>query len=311
MEKMDRRGFLQGVGVLGAATLLGGDLLAAKRPEVAITLDDPKTEDYPGHTAAELDERLRSALRSARVSCALFICGKRVDSDAGRQLMSAWNADGHILGNHSYSHLYYHSKKVDFEQFAMDAEKGESVVSGYSHFRKIFRFPFFKEGDTEEKRDRMRAWLAERKYLTGRATIDASDWAIDARLKKRLAEDSKTDLKPYRDFYLEHIWERSLYYDVLAQEVWKHPVKHTLLLHHSLLNALFIEDLVEMYRERGWRVIPANDAYRDPVYQEQPKILPAGESLVWALSKQQGATDLRYPAEDGEYEDPKMDMLKL
>lgn len=40
---------------------------------------------------------------------------------------------------------------------------------------------------------------------------------------------------------------------------------------------------------------------------------PAGESLIWALVKQSGKFDdvLRYPAEEGEYEKEKMDILGL
>jgi hypothetical protein len=45
----------------------------------------------------------------------------------------------------------------------------------------------------------------------------------------------------------------------------------------------------------------------------QPNILPAGESLIWALAKQSGKFDseLRYPGEDDVYENPRMDALKL
>ena len=42
-------------------------------------------------------------------------------------------------------------------------------------------------------------------------------------------------------------------------------------------------------------------------------ILPAGESLIWALAKESNKFDrsLRYPGEDGDYEKPKMDALGL
>jgi len=41
--------------------------------------------------------------------------------------------------------------------------------------------------------------------------------------------------------------------------------------------------------------------------------VPAGESIIYALAKQTGKFDgqLRYPAEDGAYEDPRMDALGL
>jgi len=60
-------------------------------------------------------------------------------------------------------------------------------------------------------------------------------------------------------------------------------------------------------------VINADEAFRDPVFQREPDIVPAGESLVWALAKETGRYDtlLRYPGEDSRYEDPLMDELGL
>jgi hypothetical protein len=57
----------------------------------------------------------------------------------------------------------------------------------------------------------------------------------------------------------------------------------------------------------------ADKAYEDKIYKEEPKNVPAGESLIWALAKQSGKFEkqLRYPAEDGEYEKPFMDKLGL
>ena len=70
---------------------------------------------------------------------------------------------------------------------------------------------------------------------------------------------------------------------------------------------------INMFKEKGWQVINADEAYRDPVYRLTPKTLPAGESLIWALAKQTGRYDkqLRYPGEDESYEAPAMDKLKL
>ncbi len=291
----------------------GGHLSASatNSKEVAFTFDDPQVVDYPGYDAADVDRRLREALREVGVKTTLFVCGMRVDNEAGRRLLQTWNDEGHTLGNHSYSHLFFPNEKVTLTRYEDDTQKGEDVVKGYSRFEKIFRFPFFKEGDTLEKRDGMRKWLADRGYRQGRATIDASDWAIDARLKKRLEIDAKADLRSYRDFYLDHLWDRSRYYDDLAQKVWKKPVRHTILLHHRLISALFLKDLAALYRSKGWKVVDSSYAYKDPIYDEQPQILPAGESLIWALAKEQGVQDLRYPGEDDTYENPEMDRRKL
>lgn len=89
--------------------------------------------------------------------------------------------------------------------------------------------------------------------------------------------------------------------------------KHTLLIHHNLLNALFLDDLIQMFKEKGWKIIDADVAFRDPIFKMTPNTLPAGENLIWALAKQTGRYDsqLRYPGEDESYEKEPMDKLGL
>ena len=72
-------------------------------------------------------------------------------------------------------------------------------------------------------------------------------------------------------------------------------------------------DLIAMFRRKGWRPVDADYAYRDPVYGLRPRILPAGESLIWALAKESGKfeNELRYPGENDVYENPRMDALNL
>lgn len=76
---------------------------------------------------------------------------------------------------------------------------------------------------------------------------------------------------------------------------------------------MFLDDLIERFKAEGWEVMDADRAYTDPIYNEVPRTIPAGESLIWALAKQSGKFEnsLRYPAEDGVYEKPFMDKLGL
>jgi hypothetical protein len=70
---------------------------------------------------------------------------------------------------------------------------------------------------------------------------------------------------------------------------------------------------MEMFKTKGWRLIDAEEAFTDPVFSAKPRILPAGESIIWSLARETGKIDgrLRYPAEDGEYETAKMNKLGL
>ena len=281
--------------------------------EVAITIDDldVNSDDTPRLTLAERNTVVLEVLRRHRLRVALFVCGMRVDSEEGRRHLHEWDAEGHLIGNHTYSHIPYST--TTFERFSADVLRGEQVLEGVRGFHGLFRFPALKEGATREQRDRMREFLRDHGYRMGYVTIDTSDWAVDARLRKRLRADAQADIGPYRSFLLEHLWQRATFYDDLARRVLGRPVRHTLLIHHNLTTALFLEDLLKMFATRGWRVIDASTAFRDPVFRREPDIVPAGESLIWALARETGRYDalLRYPGEDSVYEDPRMDELRL
>ena len=312
---MNRREFTRSVGLFAAAVGLGGTSAlaasAARRPEVAVTLDDFALFDTPLLTAEARNRAILDALAKEKIKAAMFVTGKNVDDEKKLPLVKMWDERGHLIGNHTYSHKFFHN--ADFEEYTKDILRNEALLKQFPRFRKYLRFPFLKEGKTAEQRDRMRAFMREHGYRNGHVTIDASDWYVDQRLRARLKDSPQADLAPYRDYYLEHIWERSTFYDDLARKVLGRGVKHTLLLHHNVLNGLFLGDLLRMYERKGWKLIDAEKAYTDPVFDSAPNIVPAGESLVWALAKESGKYEkvLRYPGEDGEFEKARMDARGL
>jgi peptidoglycan-N-acetylglucosamine deacetylase len=308
---LNRRDFLSSTILLVSVAAARRARASVSRPQIAFTFDDPKTQKVGTLGWQEVNDRMLRTLARYRIKSVLFVCGMRIDSDAGHELVGAWDRYGHLIANHSYSHLDL--DEVAPQAFEADILKNEHLIASCHNLARLFRYPYFKEGNTADKRDGVRMFLQERGYRIGRATIDSSDWAISARLEKRLAESPSANAVGYRDFFLQHIWERAQYYQGLAQQVWASPVRHTLLLHHNALNALFLDALISMFVRKGWQPVDAEYAYRDLIYEQQPKSLPAGESLIWGLAKETGRFDsqLRYPAEDDVYENPKMDSLML
>ncbi|CAM1340626.1 hypothetical protein [Tenacibaculum aestuarii] len=72
-----------------------------------------------------------------------------------------------------------------------------------------------------------------------------------------------------------------------------------------------MDDLIQLFKEKGWKVISSQEAYTDPIYTITP--INAGESLIYSLAKDSKKFEgkLRYPAEDSRYEKEKMDKLGL
>ena len=313
---MNRRTFTKSLALSAAALGFSGVPSFAFKPaapQFSITMDDFNWRDAVKLTAAERNESILNTLQTNSIKAALFVTGRNIDNNEGKQLLWSWDKAGHLIGNHTYSHRPYSARETVVENYQQDILRAEELLKQFPRFQKYFRFPLLKEGETAAKRDAMRAFLTQHGYRIGHVTIDNSDWAIDQRLTARLKKDPGADVKPYRDFYLEHMWARAEYYDALARRVLNRPVKHTVLVHFNLLNGLFLNDVIAMFKSKGWQPIDAEEAFKDPVFSAMPKVLPAGESIVWSLAKEKGtiAKSLRYPAEDGEYENARMNKLGL
>jgi peptidoglycan/xylan/chitin deacetylase (PgdA/CDA1 family) len=284
----------------------------APRPQLAITMDDPRLKLDTNLRWPDANSRILKALDSRNVKAALFVCGMRVDEPEGSKLLSGWDQAGHMICNHSYSHLNY-CGPTSYADFAVDFLKNEKVIAPYRNKALLFRYPFLKEGDTVDKRDRFRALLKESGYRVGHVTIDASDWYVNERMADRLVKQPTAGIQPYRDYLISHLLDRASFYRQLAIDVLGRDIRHTLLIHYNALNALVLPDVMAAFETAGWQWIDASLAFQDEAFRRQPKTLPAGESLVWALAAETGRFKdrLRYPGEDGIYEEPKMNALSL
>lgn len=283
------------------------------QPTISFTFDDGVTNDMPGYPFEQWNKMLLDHLDNAEVKAIFFVTGFNKMDAKGKFLLRSWDEKGHKIGNHTFSHLNYNSKTVSFEKFKYELLSTDTIISKFDNYVSMFRFPYLKEGNTKEKVELFRALMKDHHYKNGHVTIDASDWYIDSRLRIRLKENPKADIEGFRKFYLEHLYNRAMYYDDLAFKLTGRHINHTILLHHNLAASLFLGDLIKMFKEKGWNIMDAAEAYNDEIFSKIPSAIPAGESLVWALAKESGKFDsvLRYPAEDGDYEKDKMDKLGL
>ena len=307
---MNRREFARVLGISGLTLGIGKAhaIVSKARPQISITMDDFFWESSVVMTGAQRNAAILSTLAAHRIKAALFVVGRNLEKEEGKQLLSAWDKAGHLIGNHTYSHRDFASPQTTLADYEEDILRADALLKNFRQFKKYFRFPMLREGESVAKRDGLRTFLSQHDYKMGYVTIDNSEWMVETRLSERLRDNPKADTKPYREYYLEHMWDRAQYYDQLAQKVAGRPVPHTILIHFNLLNALFLDDLIQMFKSKGWEWIDAEKAFADPVFSKKPNILPAGQSIVWALAKENGTIPMsqRYPAEEGDIQLARM-----
>jgi peptidoglycan-N-acetylglucosamine deacetylase len=308
---IDRRTLL----MTGAAALLAASKPASATnddaPQLAVTIDDFDLANTKFAGGLARHGNIMITLDRFNIKAAGFPAGKNVDNVSGRAALEVWSNHGHMIGNHTYAHDHYTGE--DPAATMADIRRAEKALAKQRTYTKVFRFPYLAEGKTPEARDAMRALLKKNGYRNGHVTIDTSDWYINQRMMKRLADGPNPDLDPYYRYYVDHLLERATYYDGLARRLLGRSPPHTLLLHHNLACSLFLGEALAALRAKGWRFIDATTAFADPLYASEPNIAPAGQSLIWALAKESGKfeSELRYPGENDSYEAPKMDAAGL
>jgi len=277
---LTRREFIT-IGAAAAGLAARG---TTSNPQLAVTMDDFNMHEDVHLTGAERSERILAALRRHGVQAMALVVGRNAETPVGRTILDRWATAGHVIGNHTFSHPDYHSTTA--KAYVADFERGDEVLRGRRGFEKFFRFPMLREGNTAEKRDAMRRALAAGGYRNAYVTIDNSDFLIANELRARLIADPQTDPRPYRDIYLRHMLAFARYFRDAARDVFGRDIAHTLLTHFNLLSALYLGDLLDALRDDGWSIVHVNAVYRDDVFQRQPNVLPAGDSLVWACAQE-------------------------
>jgi peptidoglycan-N-acetylglucosamine deacetylase len=258
--------------------------------KLALSLDDaPFLRPSPLLAAPAQHEAMRKALKDRKVRAILFANGIHGgDTPEGQAILRAWGEAGHLIANHSYSHWDLNREDVTLEAYEADLLREEALIRDLPGFTLRYRYPFLRAGNTAAKRDGFYAFLKARGVAIGHVSIDTADWLLDERLRTRLEKDPKADLALYREFYLKHLWACARFYDAWSREVFGREIPHVILMHCRLLNGLFLGDVIDFFRAKGWTWIDPATAFMDPVYALMPRNLPGGEALADAVSAERG-----------------------
>ena len=285
---------------------------AAAAQTVAFTFDDgPRLEQTPLLSPQQRNAALLDALAAHHVSAALFVtCGNGANEPAGLALARAWGEAGHAVGNHTMTHPDLNSATVTLAQYQQEVLDCDRIIAPLPGYQPWFRYTYLREGNTPEKRDGMRSFLKQHGYRNGYVSLDTSDWRLDDKLNEILKANPKADVTVIRQAYLNHLRQRANAYRDLSRQHEGRDIPQVILLHHNLVNALWLRDALAQFKDMGWTIIPPAQAFADPFYQQQPDRQVPGQSLMLSVMRSKGIN--RWPGwerlvDDGDYE---IDVIK-
>jgi peptidoglycan-N-acetylglucosamine deacetylase len=259
------------------ALMLG--LLAAvsvsnpKRP-IVVTVDDLPIAAGDLHPDSADRRRITSAmlgvLEKHHIKAVGLVTFSRVKSPADRALLEEWLAHGHELGNHSFGHLDY--TKADPRVFIDDVERGrrelEALLAPHEKSVRFFRFPFLDEGETKQKLELMREYLAKTKQTNLPVTIDDQDWSFEDRWVSAKRAADQASIERIASEFRATMRMETQHFEGLGDSLFGRVVPEILLLHAGEVGADLWDELFN-WLEIDHRFVSVDEALSDAAFQVQ------------------------------------------
>lgn len=286
--------------------------LSSISQEIALTFDDAPLGDGAIFTGIQRTSKIIETLKKHKVKQAAFFVVTSHINNEGIQRLKMYNDAGHSLANHSHSHNWIHV--MGTASYIRDIQKADSILKTTNlPYKAWYRYPFLDEGTTKPSRDSIRAALADLSLKNAYITIDNYDWHVNNAARNAITTNKKINYDELKRFYLEHIWNSIQFYDNIGRQVLGRSPKHVLLLHENDLAALFLDDLIQLLNDKGWKIISPDEAYTDPIAEEIPNILFNNQGRVGAIALARGlkSATLIQPSEDERYLDKLLKERKV
>jgi len=243
--------------------------------EVAITVDDlPGGEQANNISRSMVSEEMLTVFKKHHINHVYgMMNGSKITNKQDLKLLQDWIAKGNLLGNHTYSHMDL--SKVTAEKFISDIKRNEILLMklmGNKDY-KYFRFPYLAEGNTKNKRDRVRQFLTNNHYKIAPVTVDFFDYEWNEPYIRCSNIKDKKSVDWLKESYLEQSLNALIIAHELSMMLFKRDIKNILLIHINGLSVSTLDSLLTAYEKRGIKFISLPDALSDPVYKVNPGIV--------------------------------------
>ena len=259
-----------------AVTAAAPATLSDANPEVALTFDDlPAHGPLPnGLTREDIAKSIIKSLRDAHSPPVYgFVNAKRLEEDSSTaQVLQLWRDAGFPLGNHSFSHMDLNSNSLDaFEQDLLTDEPTLQKFMGDQDWHWL-RFPFLQEGDTVEKHRAIGAFLKEHGYKVAEVTLSFGDYAYNEPYARCVAKNDQAGIEQLKQGYLSGAAESLAQGEKMSKLIYGRDIKHVMLLHIGAFETVMLPHLLDLLKQRGFKLITLQEAESDPAYANDPTL---------------------------------------
>ncbi len=231
--------------------------------EIAITLDDLPFVGSANYKASALKRehdrfmRILDTLVDNHVPATGFVIAGSIERGQW-SLLEAFHDAGFTIGNHTFSHA--NLNHMSSSKYIENVEHADQVLNSLMSHPRYFRYPYLAEGNGARKAE-VQQYLADHDYIIAPVTIDTKDFRFNSQLYRVAYRARPKYLPKLKKQYLSYIWKQTLRAEKRAKGK---PVKQIILLHANLLNSHFLGDIIQMYRDHGYKFITLKEALENP-----------------------------------------------
>lgn len=246
-------------------------MMVYAKKTVVITIDDlPFVGEYRNF---HLNMMMETLLQQ-RVPATGFIIASEVRNDNWDMLHKFRDA-GFDLGNHTYSHA--NLNRLSTAEYMQEISKADSLLKPVLTKPKYFRYPYLAMSNGA-KRNAILCYLKQKHYTVAPITIDSKDFVFNQRLLSVPELKRREYLSELKPFYIDFIRQQTL---KAEEQSHRNPEQtQILLIHANLLNAYVLPDIINLYKEQGYKFVSLKKAlkgYNVAMNCKQEKVKPPVE----------------------------------
>jgi peptidoglycan-N-acetylglucosamine deacetylase len=244
---------------------------SARAQQIAFTWDDLPAHSAlpPAETRVEIGRKLIAAMKEAHLPPVYgFVNGNLTEQEPlSTPMLKEWRDAGFHLGNHTWSHVNLNQHSL--AEWEADILKNEALLQSYmgSEDWHWLRYPNLAEGDTPEKREGARKFLAEHGYKIAAVTMSFGDYLYNGPYARCVAKNDAASISKLEKSYLAAADATINYTRAMSKALYGRDIPYVLLMHVGALDARMLPRLLKLYRDKGFRFISLQEAEKDPFYK--------------------------------------------
>ena len=183
-----------------------------------------------------------------------------------------------VSGNPGGTYDHPDLNQIGAEGFIANIAKQERLLATLSDYspllkkRFMFRYPFLDEGDTLEKRNAVRMYLATNAYRIAEVTTDYHDWAWSAAYTRCLNQHNRQSVAWLKTHVVESADEHLRESNAISKRLFDRRIPQILLVHDNSFDLLTLDAILNRWRAQGIVFISLENALADPIYQINPNL---------------------------------------